>query len=93
MDSWIEKRDAYLESGRWCMTNVQNTAPMLLLTKPGTGVNGVPPRLCVVCDLWECNANTHKLTSPLPDIEGILQRLSRKKYCSLINGKDAYEQI
>ena len=91
--SWIEKRDAYLESGRWRMTNARNTSPMLLLTKPGTGVNGVPPRLRVVCDLRERNANTHKLTSPLPDIEGILRRLSRKRYRSLIDGKDAYEQI
>ncbi|PIL27303.1 transcription factor [Ganoderma sinense ZZ0214-1] len=91
--SWIEKRDAYLKSGRWRMTNARNTAPMLLLTKPGTGVNGVPPRLRVVCDLRERNANTHKLTSPLPDIEGILRRLSRKRYRSLIDGKDAYEQI
>ncbi|KAI9070208.1 hypothetical protein FKP32DRAFT_1541229, partial [Trametes sanguinea] len=35
--SWIEKRDAYLKSGRWKMTNARNTSPMLLLTKPGTG--------------------------------------------------------
>ncbi|KAI9068657.1 hypothetical protein FKP32DRAFT_1561275, partial [Trametes sanguinea] len=33
--SWIEKRDAYLNSGRWRMTNARNTSPMLLLTKPG----------------------------------------------------------
>ncbi|KAI0362834.1 hypothetical protein BV20DRAFT_902769, partial [Pilatotrama ljubarskyi] len=35
--SWIEKRDAYLKSGRWRMTSARNTSPMLLLTKPGTG--------------------------------------------------------
>ncbi|KAI0354525.1 hypothetical protein OH77DRAFT_1405030, partial [Trametes cingulata] len=34
---WIEKRDAYLKSGRWKMTSARNTSPMLLLTKPGTG--------------------------------------------------------
>ncbi|KAI0370089.1 hypothetical protein BV20DRAFT_944780, partial [Pilatotrama ljubarskyi] len=33
--SWIEKRDAYLKSGRWRMSNARNTSPMLLLTKPG----------------------------------------------------------
>lgn len=91
--SWIEKRDAYLKSGRWKMTSARNTSPMMLLTKPGTGVNGVPARLRVVADLRERNANTAKLTSPLPDMEGILRRVSRKKYRSLIDGKDAYEHI
>ena len=66
---------------------------MLLLTKPGTGVKGIPPKLRVVCDLRERNANTKKLTSPLPDMEGILRRVSRHPYRSLIDGKDAYEQI
>lgn len=66
---------------------------MLLLTKPGTGTNGVPPRLRVVCDLRERNANTRKVTSPLPDMEGILRWLARRPYRSLIDGKDAYEQI
>ncbi|RPD82679.1 hypothetical protein L226DRAFT_541825 [Lentinus tigrinus ALCF2SS1-7] len=36
---WIEKRDAYLKSGRWRMSNARNTSPMLLLTKPGTDPN------------------------------------------------------
>ncbi|OCH83806.1 hypothetical protein OBBRIDRAFT_815699 [Obba rivulosa] len=35
--AWIDKRNAYLKSGRWRMTNARNTAPMLLLRKPGTG--------------------------------------------------------
>ncbi|OBZ62662.1 Retrovirus-related Pol polyprotein from transposon 17.6 [Grifola frondosa] len=91
--SWIEKRNAYLKSGRWRMSTARNASPMLLLTKPGTGVKGIPPRLRVVCDLRERNANTHKVTSPLPDMEGILRRLSRKPYRTLIDGKDAYEQI
>jgi len=92
-DAWNEKRDAYLRSGRWKMTSARNTSPMLLLTKPGTGVKGIPPKLRVVCDLRERNANTHKVTSPLPDMEGILRRVARKPYRSLIDGKDAYEQI
>ncbi|CAL1702710.1 unnamed protein product [Somion occarium] len=75
------------------MTSACNTSPMMLLTKPGTGVNGIPPHLHVVADLRERNANTHKLTSPLPDMEGILRRASRKPYWSLIDGKDAYEHI
>ncbi|OJT08771.1 Retrovirus-related Pol polyprotein from transposon 17.6, partial [Trametes pubescens] len=91
--SWMEKRDAYLKSGRWKMSSARNTSPMLLLTKPGTGVKGIPPRLRVVCDLREQNANTLKVTSPLPDMEGILRRLARHPYRSLIDGKDTYEQI
>ena len=39
------------------------------------------------------NANTHKLTSPLLDMEEILQEVSYHKYQSLIDGKDVYEQI
>lgn len=41
----------------------------------------------------ERNANTVKMTSPLPDMEGILRRVSRKKYRTIIDGKDAYEHI
>ena len=73
---WIEKRNAYLKSGRWQMSNARNTLPMLLLTKPGTGIKGIPHRLRVVCDLHEQNTNTHKVTSPLPDMEAILQHVS-----------------
>ncbi|KAJ2970575.1 hypothetical protein NUW54_g12699 [Trametes sanguinea] len=90
---WTEKRDAYLKSGRWRVSSARNTSPMLLLTKPGTGVKGVPPRLRVVCDLRERNANTKKVTSPLPDMEGILRRIARRPFRSLIDGKDTYEQI
>ncbi|TFY69679.1 hypothetical protein EVJ58_g270 [Rhodofomes roseus] len=90
---WNEKREAYLNTGRWRMTNARNTSPMLLLTKPGTGKNGVPPRLRTVIDLRQRNKNTKKLPSPLPDMEGILRRVSRRPYRSMIDGKDAYEQI
>ncbi|KZT22473.1 hypothetical protein NEOLEDRAFT_1157737 [Neolentinus lepideus HHB14362 ss-1] len=38
--NWIEKRDSYLRSGRWKPTLSRNACPMLLLTKPGTGVRG-----------------------------------------------------
>lgn len=90
---WCEKRDAYLLSGRWRMVNARNASPMLLLKKPGTGVADIPARLRVVCDLRERNSNTVKVASPLPDMEGILRRAARKPFRSLIDGKDAYEQI
>ena len=66
---------------------------MLLLTKPGTGIRGIAPRLRCVVDLRERNANTEKLTSPLPDMEGILRQIARKPYRSSMDGKDAYECI
>ena len=55
---WNEKRQAYLSTGRWRMTNARNTSPMLLLMKPGTGKNGVPPKLRTVIDLRQRNKNT-----------------------------------
>jgi hypothetical protein len=65
--------------------------PMLMLRKPGP--KDAPPRLRTVIDLRERNANTVKLSSPLPDMETIIRRVAGKRYRSLIDGKDAYEQI
>lgn len=90
---WAKKRDAYLKTGRWRMSNARVTSPMLLLTKPGTGIRGVPPRLRCVFDLRERNKNTVKVTSPLPDMDGILRRVSKKPFRSSMDGKDAYECI
>jgi len=64
---WIAKRQAYLATGRWQMTSAANTVPMLLIKKTGSD------KLRTVIDLRECNKNTHKLSSPLPDMEGILR--------------------
>jgi len=72
---WIEKKNAYLKTGWWEMTAARNTCPMLLIPKAGT-----PPRLRVVVDLREQNKNTQKLSSPMPDMEGILRRVARKPY-------------
>jgi hypothetical protein len=44
-------------------------------------------------DLREWNANTRKLTSPLPDQRAILYRVAAHKYVSAMDGKDAYEQV
>ena len=49
--------------------------------------------LRTVIDLREQNKNTKKLLSPLLNIEFVLRRVTSKKYKSLINGKDTYEQI
>lgn len=47
----------------------------------------------MVFDLQARNANTIKRSSPLPDIDGILRRVSRGKYQSILDRKDTYEQI
>ena len=85
---WVEKKNTYLKSGCWEMSAARNTCLMLLLPKPGN-----PPRLRVVVDLRERNKNTRKLSSPMPDMDGILRRVAGKKYRSIIDGQDAYEQI
>jgi len=88
---WAEKRDSYLKSGRWRITSARNTVPMLLIPKPRA--KGEAPTLRTVFDLRSRNDNTQKLTSPLPDPEGILRRAASHPYRSSMDGKDAYEQI
>ncbi|KAL4256242.1 hypothetical protein AB1N83_013628, partial [Pleurotus pulmonarius] len=86
-EQWNDKWKGYTASGRWEITNSGNTVPMLLIYKPGTTL------LRVVVDLRERNANTRKMASPLPYIEGILCRVARHAYVSALDGCDAYEQI
>ena len=62
---------------------------MLLIPKPGTK----PPELQTVVDLRERNKNTRKLTSPLPDMDGVLQRTASKPFWMVLDLKNAYEQI
>ena len=89
---WAEKRDAYLKTGRWKITNSRNTVPMMLIPKPARAA-GEKPSLRTVIDLRARNNNTIKMTSPLPDPEGILRRAAAHPFRSSMDGKDAYEQI
>lgn len=50
-------------------------------------------RLYTVLDTRQRNSNTRKLAYPLPDIETILRNVASHPYHSLLDGKDAYEQI
>ena len=88
-EQWAEKREAYLKTGRWEITSAGNTVPMLLIPKPHTN----PPLLRTVVDLRERNKNTRKMTSPLPDMEGMLRRAASHPYRSMLDMKNAYEQI
>jgi len=87
---WRQKRDDYLASGRWQFRSGQNAVLMLMLYKPSK--DGIV-RLRTVCDTRERNKNSRRLASPLPDIEGILRNVTGHKYRTLLDGKDAYEQI
>lgn len=60
---------------------------MLLIYKPGTSA------LRTVVDLQAQNANTHKLSLPLPNMDGILCCVAAKPYCLVIGGQDTYEKI
>lgn len=88
-EQWAEKRAAYINTGRWEVTTATNTMPMLLIPKPKKD----KPELRTVFDLRARNANTVKMTSPLPDIEGILRRAAKKPFRSMLDLKAAYEQI
>ena len=88
---WAEKRDAYLKSGRWEVTalNSGNMVSIFLIPK----LNVKPPVLRTVVDLREHNKNIHQMTSPLPDMEGVLCRTAKYKYRTMLDMKNAYEQI
>jgi hypothetical protein len=70
MDQWIEKRRAYINTGRWKVTSSRNSVPMMYIPKPSK--NGEPPKLRTVIDLRARNANTKTMASPLPEIKGIM---------------------
>ena len=88
-EQWSKKRDAYIKMGWWKVSSARNIVPMLLIPKPGTR----PPQLWTVIDLWERNKNTWKLTSPLPDMEGMLWHTASKPFRTALDLKNAYKQI
>lgn len=89
---WREKKSEYLKSGRWRVSARRNASPLLILWKPKPSPDG-KKRIRTVVDKWEQNSNTLKLLSPLPDMETMLRNAAKHKYRSLIDRKDAYEQI
>jgi len=90
-DLWREKKQAYLNSGRWRIATGTNACPLLIIPKPSKG-DGIL-RMRTVVDKRQQNSNTKKLMTPLPDIEVILRNVVRYPYRSILDGKDAYEQI
>jgi hypothetical protein len=88
---WVEKKDLYLKSGRWQISNSRNTVPLLCIPKPNKLKDKPELRTCF--DLRAQNKNTIKVTAPLPQIEGVMWRAASRQYCSLMDQRDAYEQI
>ena len=88
---WNQKRDAYLKSGRWKISTARNALPMLLIPKPHKPKNA--PELRTVFDLRERNKNTIRMTSPLPDIEGVLRRTAGKKFRSVLDRRPRMNKL
>jgi hypothetical protein len=89
---WREKSGEYLRTGRWRMATGSNPIPILLIQKPRKSPDD-PIKLRACFDKREQNANTRKMASPLPDQTEVLERIASHKYRSVIDGRDAYEQI
>jgi hypothetical protein len=66
--------------------------PMMFIPKPAK-TPGETPKLRTIFDLWTHNANTKKMTSPLPDIDRIMRRVASKRSRMILDLKDAYEQV
>lgn len=88
---WRAKREAYSRTGRWEFQSGSNSVPLLILPKPDKGDGVLRARTTFDCRAR--NDNTVKLASPLPNIEDILRNVAGKKFRSLIDGNEAFEQI
>jgi hypothetical protein len=69
----------------------RNAVPILCIPKPNKPKD--KPELRTVVGLRARNKNTIKINAPLPNIEGMLQRVASHPYRSLMDQKDAYEQV
>jgi hypothetical protein len=73
------------------MSTFHNTVPVLCILKPNKPKDKL--ELQMVFDLCARNKNTIKMNAPLPNIEGIMRQVANCHYQSLMDQKDAYEQI
>ncbi|KZV86457.1 hypothetical protein EXIGLDRAFT_752800 [Exidia glandulosa HHB12029] len=88
---WVKKKLDYLNTGRWRYSAGGTCCPLMIIPKPKT--KGGEVKIRTVIDTRARNENTVKVAAPLPDIEEILRNVVKHEYRSLIDGKDAYEQI
>ena len=73
------------------MITTRNTIPMLLIPKPHEPKDA--QKLRTVIDLHEKNKNTIKMSSPLPDIKGVLHWVTSKPFHLVLDLTAAYKQI
>jgi len=85
---WALKREQYIRTGRWRVSTARNSVPMMFIPKPGR-----PDEVRNVLDMRPRNKNTRKVQAPLPQTEGVLRRVARKPYKSLIDLAGAYDQM
>jgi len=88
-EQWHEK-NVRPHMGCWRTATGCNTIPLIMI--PNLSTTNGQPSLRTVFDKREQHANKRKIASPLPGVGGILRDVSRHKYRSLIDGKDAHEQ-
>lgn len=88
---WLAKRNEYIKGGRWRVATGSNLVPLLIIKKPGSTKD--EPKIQTFVDRRQQNDNTKKVASPLPDQENILRNVAAHRFRSIMNGKEAYEQI
>ena len=80
---WVEKKNAYLKTGHWEITNASNTIPMLLVIKPRKPGDPLCWGLCMTYALGMTTLiKWHHPSQILKGSSG-----------SMMDGKDTYEQI
>jgi hypothetical protein len=90
-EQWVRKKQQYLNTGQWRVTTSWNTVPLLCIPKPNKPQNQLELQMAI--GLWAQNANTYKMSAPLPNIEAVLRRAAACPYRSLFDQKDTYKQI
>lgn len=88
---WEKKKDTYLQTGWWRLALGCNAAPLMFL--PKLNAQGELCDMQNTANVHNCNANTEKLASPVPDQRGIFQRVLLHKYHSGADAKGTYNQV
>ena len=71
MPKWVVKHNKYIATGHWETTSSRNVVSMMFI--PKAAKPGKEPEIRTPVDLCPRNANTVKMSSPLPDIDGIMR--------------------
>lgn len=83
------KTERYQKAGWWEPAAGRDPMPMLILPKKSGGELGIR----TVVDARPRNDNTILDSTPLPDVDHIRESVAQAKYVTVIDLKDAYEQM